>query len=319
MNSPATLEIKCDATSDGERIDSLLAQNPKIGSRSRAAKWIASGLVSINGKNIKPSHKVRTDDLIIVLFPPEVDRALRATATPLDIVYEDASLLVVNKPAGLVVHPATSHIDDTLVNALLAYTTHLAKGFHEQRPGIVHRLDRDTSGLLVVAKTDTAFQSLADQFRKRTIHRLYWAIVFGKFPESDLEIRSILGRHPVHRKKFATNKDGIGKTAVTHAHLLRHAHGMSLVQLKLETGRTHQIRVHLSEAGFPIVGDRLYGAAGREKNLKSVALRTAIKQMSRFALHAAELGFAHPETNRAMSFSCSWPNDLSDLVRFAQL
>jgi len=297
----------------GQRIDKVLATVPQISTRSQASRLLQAGRVRINGRVLKPSYETKVGDSIDIDVPIVVETELLPYDFPLQIPYEDEDLLVVDKPAGLVVHPACGHLQDTLVNALLHHTKDLSLGFNEKRPGLVHRLDKGTSGLLVIAKNDEAQRLLALQFQRKTTHRIYRAMAFGKFKNERGTIQSYLKRHPEDRKRVASAPDG--KLAVTHYTVLSyHPSGVSLVELKLETGRTHQIRVHLSELGHPIVGDVTYGATKRLKNLKSVQLRKMIEEMPRFALHAMELGFVHPRTGKKMLFQAPWPDDLMPLV-----
>jgi 23S rRNA pseudouridine1911/1915/1917 synthase len=307
----------------GQRIDKALATVPRIATRSQATRLIQAGRVRINGRVLKPSYQTVEGDSIDIDIPLEVPSELQPYDFPLSIVYEDDQLLVVDKPAGLVVHPACGHAQDTLVNALLHYTKDLSLGFNEQRPGLVHRIDKGTSGLLVIAKNEEAQRFLAMQFQKKTTHRLYRAFAFGRFKEDAGTIRSHLRRHPEDRKRMASvpvaadgTSDG-GKPAVTHYRVTaHHVSGVSLVELRLETGRTHQIRVHLSENLHPIVGDEVYGASKRLKGLKSVQLRKMIEELPRFALHAMELGFVHPTTGKTMIFRAPWPADLLPLLLY---
>jgi len=326
--SPQFERIVLTITPDlaGQRIDKALASVSRIPTRSQATRLLQAGLVRIAGRALKPSYLTQLGDQIEIDVPIAETSELQPYEFPLDIPYEDEDLLVVNKPAGLVVHPACGHAQDTLVNALLHHTQDLSMGFSEQRPGLVHRIDKGTSGLLVIARNERAQRFLAMQFQRKTTHRLYRALVFGKFKESAGTIRSHLRRHPEDRRRSASvpvdsvdpiDPDGTseGKLAVTHYRVISyHETGISLVELRLETGRTHQIRVHLSEAGHPIVGDSTYGAAKRVKNLKSVHLRKLVEEMPRFALHAAELGFTHPSTGKHMVFRAPWPQDLLPLV-----
>ena len=307
-----TFNIIVEPEFSGQRLDVFLSTHGEIRSRSRAAQLIVKKLIQVNSHSAKASYRTESGDKIIIKIPLESDFEITPLDLKLDIIHEDADIIVVNKPAGLVVHPATSHQDDTLVNALVAHTDQLSMGFGEKRPGIVHRLDRDTSGLIVIAKNDQAHTHLAEQFKKRTMHRAYWAIIFGRFPSAEVTIESELGRHPVHRKKMASVPSG--KRAVTHIKVSAERSGLSLLNVYLETGRTHQIRVHVSEKGHPIVGDEMYGAHGRERDLKSMKLRAEVKNLNRFALHAAELGFIHPSTNEQMYFAKGWPQDLISIV-----
>ncbi|MES2965966.1 MAG: RluA family pseudouridine synthase [Bdellovibrionota bacterium] len=302
------------------RIDKALATLPEIATRSQAARLIQQGLIRIAGKVLKASYLTQTGDSIDIDIPVVVKHVLLPYEFPLSIVYEDSELLVVDKPSGLVVHPAYGHAQDTLVNALIHYTKDLSMGFNEHRPGLVHRIDKGTSGLLVVAKNEAAQRFLAMQFQAKTTHRLYRAIVFGKLVQPSGTVRSYLKRHPEDRKRVASTPirdDGTsdGKLAVTHFKLVQyHSTGLSLVELRLETGRTHQIRVHLSENQHPIVGDETYGGKNRVNGIKSVHLRKTIEGLNRFALHAAELGFTHPTTRERMIFKAPWPKDLVPLL-----
>lgn len=301
------------------RIDKALATIEKIGTRSQAARLLQQGLVRINGRALKPSYLTITGDIIDIEIPITITSVLVPYEIKLTVPYEDDDLLVVDKPAGLVVHPAYGHAQDTLVNALLAHTSDLSQGFNEQRPGLVHRIDKDTSGLLVIAKNEEAQRFLAMQFQRKTTHRLYRALAFGKFTEPQGRIESHLARHADDRKRVASTTPERGKLAVTHYHVVAyHPTGISLVELRLETGRTHQIRVHLSENGHPIVGDETYGAGKRLKTLKSVHLRKMIEELPRFCLHAMELGFEHPRTHQQMRFRAPWPKDLLPLVEHCE-
>ena len=306
------------------RIDKALATVEKIGTRSQAARLLQQGLIRIHGKVLKPSYLTQVGDVIDIEIPITMTSVLVPYELKLTVPYEDDDLLVVDKPAGLVVHPAYGHAQDTLVNALLHHTSDLSQGFNEQRPGLVHRIDKDTSGLLVIAKNEEAQRLLAMQFQAKTTHRVYRALAFGKFVHESGKIESFLRRHPDDRKRVASTplrEDGTseGKLAITHYNVVGyHQTGITLVQLKLETGRTHQIRVHLSESGHPIVGDNTYGAQKRLKGLKSVHLRKMIEDLPRFALHAMELGFVHPKTKKTMRFRAPWPKDLMPLIEHCE-
>ena len=318
INTPFLWIISADLA--GQRLDKALAQHPQIHSRTRAAKLIESQAVQKEGRSVKPSQLTALGETYQIFFPPPESSTLEPLDLPLDILFEDEDLLVVNKPAGLVVHPAAGHAQDTLVNALIHHTQTLAMGFGEQRPGIVHRLDKDTSGVLVVAKTDLIQNHLAAQFKARTIHRIYWAIVHGQPAPQQNVIESYLRRHPNDRKRFASEKlvpgqEPTGKRARTHyATLYNHLLGLSLLRCRLETGRTHQIRVHLSEMGHPLVGDTLYGAKTYLPRIKSLTIREVLHSLNRIGLHAAELGFIHPRTQQSLIFKAPWANDLKDLL-----
>ncbi len=308
----------------GLRLDKALAAHPEILSRTRAARLIERQAVRQADRVLKASHTVLAGDVFRIDLPASESSTLQPLTLALNIVFEDETLLVVDKPAGLVVHPAAGHAQDTLVNALIHHTSDLAMGFGQQRPGIVHRLDKDTSGLLVVAKTDSAQHHLAEQFKSRTIHRIYHAIVHGR-PRLDQDsVESYLRRHPTDRKRFASEKLSLGqaptgKYARTHYQVLKtHLLGFSLLKVKLETGRTHQIRVHMSELGHPLIGDRLYGARSHLSRVKSLTLRENIEELRRIGLHAAELGFRHPISGRDLLFKAPWPDDLKTFLTFLE-
>lgn len=279
----------------GLRLDRWLATLDFIPSRSRASELIDRGLVTLNGKTLKASYKVAPGTSIQIELPPVTDGALTPLEAPLDILFEDEDLIVVNKPSGLVVHPAAGHAQDTLVNILLHHAKDLSMGFHERRPGIVHRLDRDTSGVLVVAKNDETHHDLSVQFKEKTVHRIYWAVAAGEFKPAQGIVRSNLARHPGDRKRFASSGTNAGKNAVTHYRAIQRVDLFTWVECRLETGRTHQIRVHLSELGHPIAGDPIYG--GKYK-----------KAAPRLMLHACELGFVHPRSRARLTFKEPWPD-----------
>lgn len=284
--------------------ESILQDPP---TRSYIGHLIESGAVTVNNKTVKSSLKVKIGDSIVVIIPEKKSINLKPKNISLDVVYEDEDLIVLNKASGMVVHPAVGHEDDTLVNALLYHTKNLSMK-NEERPGIVHRIDKETSGLLVVAKNDFSHESLSQQFKDKTTHRIYFAVVENKFIQKNGTIKSYLARHPNDRKRYASIKENnkiisrsdlnLGKWAVTHYHVLQTIGALSYVQLQLETGRTHQIRVHMSETGHALLGDLLYGYS---------KLKYSKLKLNRFYLHAAELGFIHPRTQEKMIFKTDWP------------
>lgn len=291
----------------GERLDKYLSSLDFIPSRSRAAELILAGGVTYQGRTLKASNRLSVGMNLEIRIPEAPPSQLQPLDAPLDLLYEDQDLVVVNKPAGLVVHPAAGHAQDTLVNMLLFHVGKLSMGFAEHRPGIVHRLDRDTSGILVVAKNDRAHHGLAMQFRTKQAHRLYWAIVNGIPKLKTQTLRSHLARHPQDRKRFASTGTEQGKNAVTHYKTLHTLpSGLSWVSCKLETGRTHQIRVHMSEEGLPIVGDPIYGLRRKSK---------ADAMAGRLMLHACELGFQHPLTQENLFFRLGWPPQAAEKIR----
>ncbi|MCS7228541.1 MAG: RluA family pseudouridine synthase [Candidatus Kryptonium sp.] len=302
-----------------ERIDKFLANQIENASRSKIEKLIESGLVLVNGQKVKPSHKISPGEKIIVKIPKEPRPELVAEPIPLDIVYEDEYLLVVNKPAGMVTHPGHGNYTGTLVNALLYHCSNLSKvnvSGDEVRPGIVHRLDKDTSGLLVVAKDDETHRHLARQFFHKTVEREYWAIVWGHFSSNRGTIEAELGRSKSDRTKFTVVKGG--KPAITEYEVLEKFDFLSLVKLKLKTGRTHQIRVHLAHIGHPVFGDPTYGgrriAWGGIDRKKKLFVDELLKIMQRQALHAKTLGFIHPARNEFMKFDSELPEDMKKLL-----
>ena len=303
----------------GLRLDKALALRPEISTRSRATHLLAQGLVLVNGKTPKSSQQIKSGDIFEIDLPVAVPTELVGFDFDLDILFEDNDIIVLNKPSGLVVHPAAGHAQDTLVNALIHHSKNLSMKFGENRPGIVHRLDKETSGILVVAKNDRAHESLTQQFKERTIHRIYYAVCISTPNPAKGVIESYLARHPHDRKKYATvvgrDADGsVGKWAVTNYEVLKSNSGLSYCKLKLETGRTHQIRVHLSEKRSPIAGDALYGADRKIKSIPSARVQDEVRNLNRFLLHAAELGFTHPTSNQPMLFVQDWPLDVTPLL-----
>ncbi len=290
-------EFRVDARSTGDRLDRFLAAQVSHLSRSRLQALIKQGHVTLAGKPAKPGDKVHTGDTVTVSEPPAEPTLLEPEDIPLDILFEDADLLVLNKPPGLVVHPAAGHARHTLVHALLAHCTELSGIGGEQRPGIVHRLDKDTSGCLVVARTDIAHAHLSRQFAGRSVTKIYLALVQGYFAAARAgEIENQIGRHPVHRKKMAVLDRG-GRASRTTWRVVQEIPGAgSVVECTLHTGRTHQIRVHMKHLGHPLLGDALY------------APRMA-GHYPRQMLHAWKLGFTHPRTGEPMRFCSPLPED----------
>ncbi len=285
--------------------------------RSIARRLIESGLVTVDGAPQKPSLKLRGGETIRVTIPPPVPAAPAAEAIPLEVLYEDGDLVVVNKPAGMVVHPGAGNPGGTLVNALLGHCRDLSGIGGELRPGIVHRIDKDTSGVLVVAKNDHAHHALSNQFKAHSIKRVYLALVYGS-PGSDKgRIDAAIGRHPVDRKRMS-GAARRGKEAITHWRVVGRFPGLTLLRLRLETGRTHQIRVHLSEAGHPLVGDATYGGSGRLTAIHDQKLRSLIKKLGRQALHAKTLGFIHPVSGEYLEFDTDLPPDMARIIEYLE-
>jgi len=292
---------------------------PPALSRSRIKALLQDGMVSKDGATISdPAHRVKPDETYTVRLPPPEDATAKPQDIALTVVFEDADLLVIDKPAGLVVHPGPGQPDSTLVNALLAHCGDSLSGIGGvRRPGIVHRLDKDTSGLIVVAKNDETHRALSAQFAGRTIERAYLAVVWGVPVPLTGRIEGNIGRHPRQRKKMAVVADTRGKPAATNYKVLqRFGDGASLIECRLETGRTHQIRVHLDHIGHPLIGDPVYGrrTAAREKALPT-GTDAAVRAFSRQALHARLIGFEHPKTGKRLKFECTPPHDMEALVR----
>jgi len=307
----------------GERLDrflaAALAEAPVALSRSRIKALLQEGHVRKDGATITdPSHRVKPDETYIVALPAPEDATARPQEIALTVLYEDEALLVIDKPAGLVVHPGPGQPDSTLVNALLAHCGDSLSGVGGvKRPGIVHRLDKDTSGLIVVAKNDAAHHALAAQFAGRTIDRAYLAVVWGVPMPPAGRVEGNIGRHPKDRKKMAVVGAGRGKPAATNYRVLkRFGDGAALVECRLETGRTHQIRVHMAHIGHPLIGDPVYG---RRTPARAGALppgaEPAVRAFSRQALHGRLIGFDHPRTGERLKFESLPPHDMADLIR----
>ena len=296
------------------RLDRILADHVPALSRSRLKNLIETGRVSIAGATItEPGYRVKPGQAVTLVIPPPVDETPRAQAIPLRVAYEDDDLIVVDKPAGLVVHPAPGNPDRTLVNALLAHCGASLSGIGGvRRPGIVHRLDKDTSGLMVAAKHDAAHRGLSAQFATRRLGRTYNAVVWGVPRPSEGRIEGAIGRDPRNRRRMAVRMSG-GKPAITCYRVLQSTGaGWSLVACRLETGRTHQIRVHMAHAGHPLLCDALYGGA-RRRGLDE-GVRAALVFCPRQALHAAALAFVHPVSGAELAFESPLPADMTALI-----
>ena len=287
----------------GERIDKFLGENLDDLSRSYIQKLLKDGLILVNGKKVKANYKLNEGDQIDVEVPDPEPLDIAAENIPLDILYEDADVIVVNKPQGMVVHPAAGHYTGTLVNALMYHCRGDLSGINGVlRPGIVHRIDMDTTGALVICKSDFAHQSLAEQLSVHSITRKYRAIVHGNLKEDEGTVRGAIGRHPTDRKKMAINERN-GKPAVTHYRVLERFGNYTYIECQLETGRTHQIRVHMASIGHPLLGDAVYGPK-----------KCPVKNLQGQTLHAMVLGFIHPRTGAYMEFEAPIPEYFSNLL-----
>lgn len=289
----------------GERLDKALAENLPGLSRAQLQRLIREGHVSLGGRTVKASQRLEGGEQVVVLLPELKETDLVAEPIPLEILYEDSDLLVVNKPAGMVVHPAAGHETGTLVNAVLAHCPELPGVGGQRRPGVVHRLDKDTSGLILVAKNDQALRYLQRQFKKREVGKVYLALVDGRFPQKEALIDAPIGRDPHNRKKMAVIPPGSSasaRSAQTEVVIVEFYGEYTLLECRPLTGRTHQIRVHLAFAGYPIVGDLAYGR--RKQRLP----------LNRQFLHAAELSFRRPSDERQLTLRASLPADLQAVL-----
>lgn len=310
-----TIELTFEPGQAPERLDHFLARSLPDISRAQLKRLIEASQIHVNGAAVKAGLRLRGAENINIVLPQVQDTEPTPEEIPLDILYEDADLIVLNKPAGMVVHPADGHTSGTLVNALLHHCPAICGIGGEVRSGIVHRLDKDTSGALVVCKTDLCHRALAQQFKDHSVVRQYVALVHGQVQNSTGTIDKAIGRHPNARKKMSTNSNR-GRRAVTHWHVLRRytTERLTLLQMRLETGRTHQIRVHLADMNLPVVGDQTYGNPKRINALADLHIRTLMQQLQRQALHACVLGFIHPTTQEYMEFSTPLPTDMTLII-----
>ncbi len=300
---------------EGKRVDQFLAHKIPELSRSYLQRLIDDGEVLVDGERVRRSYRLCVDQLVELVLPETQPYEVQAEDIPIDIVHQDSDLLVVHKPRGMVVHPTTHDLSGTLVHALLWHVNDLSGINGVERPGIVHRIDKDTSGLLVVAKNDRAHQHLSDQFRAHSIDRLYVAICCGGAPMPGTgSLRSAIGRDPRDRKRMATVGFG-GKDAVTHYRVAEDYGAFSLVECALETGRTHQIRVHLSEQGHPLLADRVYGGAKKRWLPLEPTLRGVLAPLRGQQLHAATLGFIHPGSDSFVVFRSTPPEPMLGAIR----
>lgn len=297
------MAIEIMASEAGVRLDALLAAEIPELSRSGAQRLIENGLVTLRGGAVRKNHRTQIGEVFSVTLPPAEKIEVAAQDIPLDVVYEDADVIAVNKPRGMVVHPAPGHPDGTLVNALIHHCGDSLSGINgEIRPGIVHRIDKDTSGLIIAAKNDRAHRGLAAQLKDHTLARTYEAIVCGRVKNDSGTVNAPIGRHPTDRKRQSVNAK-ISRSAVTHYEVIARYNGYTHVRCRLETGRTHQIRVHMAYIGHPILGDLVYGRKKPEKGLSGQCL------------HARELRFIHPVSGESVCLKTELPEYFSDVLR----
>lgn len=310
------IRLRVTTNEPNMRLDRYLTRQVAGLSRTRIQTLLEMELITLNGKKVKASYPVKSGEEIIIKIPAPAPSPLTPEPIPLDIQFEDEHLIVIHKPAGMVVHPAHGHPVGTLVNALLHHCSNLAGIGGTVRPGLVHRIDKDTSGLLVVAKDEKTLAGLAKQFKQKTVERKYRAIVWGHPKPQEGRITAPLGRSKRDRKLFTVTLDG--KEAATRYKTLEKFEFLSLLELQLETGRTHQIRIHMQHANHPVFGDPQYGGRNRRLGALSTAQRTLAARLfeilPRQALHAGSLGFLHPITGRYMRFECDFPEDIQKVL-----
>lgn len=309
MNDKNAKRLAVTPEHSGKRADVILSDFLPGHTRSQIKRLIDNNSVRVDGKVIKPARKLETGEIITVILPEPETLDLEPEDIPLQILYEDADIIAVNKPAGMTVHPGAGVRNGTLVNALLYICRDLSGIGGKIRPGIVHRLDKDTTGVMVVAKNDSAHASLASQFKDREVKKKYIAVVEGRITQDSGSYDSDIGRHRTQRVKMSSNTDS-GRKSLTQWKVLRRLEGATVVRAEPKTGRTHQIRVHFSENGYPIIGDSVYG---RKKSL-SQKIAEAGKKIGRQALHAEELGIIHPVTGVELLFKAPLPKDMKELI-----
>ncbi len=296
--------LNADVEDSDKRVDLFIAEKIKDRSRSFIQKLLKNEAVKVNAKIVRANYKLKAGDEIYIEIPEDKELSVEAEDIPLDIIYEDEDMLIINKPKGMVVHPAAGHYSGTLVNAIMFHCKGNLSGINGVlRPGIVHRIDKDTTGALVVCKNDKAHRALASQLEVHSISRKYLAIVYGKFKEAEFRIETTIGRHPIDRKKMAPNVKN-GKKAITDVKVLKELNGYSLIECTLHTGRTHQIRVHLSYIGHPLLGDEVYGPK-----------KCAVKGLTGQCLHAWLIGFIHPSTGEYVEFYAPVPSYMQELLK----
>lgn len=296
------IEYLVEKEEEGLRLDVYISRKLTDKSRSAIQKLISDELVKINGNAQRSSYKVKKSNKVEITIPELEKLEVEAQDIPIQIIYEDDDVAVINKPKGMVVHPACGNHSGTLVNALLFNCKNLSGINGIIRPGIVHRIDKQTSGVLVIAKNDKAHIKLSEQLKNHTMKRIYYALVYGEIKSETGRIETLIGRHKIDRKKMAVVKNG-GKNAVTHFEVLERFNGYSFIRLRLETGRTHQIRVHMAYIGYPLVGDEIYGSKKQKIKIKG--------QM----LHATLLGFIHPTSGEYMEFEAEFPAEFKELLQ----
>jgi len=310
-----SFSIQVSEKDQGTRIDQFLSKTDLKLSRSQAKKLIEGGSILLNQRRTKPRAHLKAGDMVSGTLPKPESLLLKPEPLPLAVLYEDPSIIVIDKPPGMVVHPAYGNPSGTLVNALLYHCKDLAGINGVLRPGIVHRLDKDTSGVMVVAKDDEAYHELTKQFKNRTVEKVYLAIAYGQFAKEEGVVDSAIGRHPSQRKRMSTRTKR-GRIAITRWKVVERLNGFTLLEIFPQTGRTHQIRVHLSSMGHPILGDPLYGRKGRPGTIHDPVLKECVRRMNRQALHAQRLGISHPRTGEKIQFVSPLPYDMREVLEW---
>ncbi|HWN98137.1 MAG TPA: RluA family pseudouridine synthase [Blastocatellia bacterium] len=297
----------------GARLDSFLSSHLSQISRTRIQRAIEDGDILVNDRVVKASYRARKGDHIEIDLPEPPPVELTPEPIPLSVIYEDDDLIVVDKPAGLVVHPGAGIESGTLANALVHHFNELSGNAGRIRPGIVHRIDKETSGLLVVAKNDPTHEGLSNQFRDRQVFKSYVALVYGRVAQERGEIEARIGRSRSNRTRMAVLRGGAGRSAHTIFEVAQRFNGFTLLNVQIKTGRTHQIRVHLSDAGHPVVGDSAYGG-GRENSIRDSETKRQVARLGRHFLHSAQLAFTHPRTSERLDFASKLPEELASLL-----
>jgi len=300
------------------RLDVFVSLKTPSISRSQVKRMVEEGDATVNHIPVsKAGLRLKGGDIVEITARPSQPSQITPQNISLNIIHEDHDILVINKAAGMVIHPAPGHYDGTLVNAILHHCDDLSGIGGVIRPGIVHRLDKDTSGVLLVAKNDKTHLHLARQFKEHEVKKIYQALILGEPREDKGSISSPVGRHPEDRKKMST-KSRRGRDALTHWQVIKRYGDVSLLRVEIMTGRTHQIRVHLASEGYPVVGDRLYGGRGRFKSIRDTSLRACFTRLTAHALHAWRIGFVHPRNGQRMEFEAPLPSDMIALIRYLE-